>query len=113
MLSRYRPEVTTEAGMILGSIHIVDPFQMLRSCMNRHNGMGINPGNKTPYTMHSLRSILNYLQNEYCAKHRHLPVIVHKPVPSVMREESSPRYTQLEVSLPSISLSCLAIRLDI
>jgi len=32
---------------------------------------------------------------------------------SVMREESTPRYTQLEVSLLSIPLSCLAIGLDI
>jgi len=31
----------------------------------------------------------------------------------VLREESTPRYTQQEVSLLSIPLSCLAIRLDI
>jgi hypothetical protein len=32
---------------------------------------------------------------------------------SVTREESTPRFTQLEVSLQSIPLSCLAIGLDI
>ena len=34
-------------------------------------------------------------------------------VSTVMREESTPRYTQLEVSLLSIPLSCLTIGLDI
>jgi hypothetical protein len=33
--------------------------------------------------------------------------------PGVMWKESTPRYTQLEVSLQSIPLSCLAIGLDI
>jgi hypothetical protein len=36
--------------------------------------MVINPEDKTPYNTQNQEAFVKYLENEYCAKHRHLPV---------------------------------------
>ena len=44
--------------------------------------MDINPGNKTSYTTQYHEALLNYVENEYCAKHRQLSVTKHEKLQS-------------------------------
>jgi len=44
--------------------------------------MDINPENKTFYTTQYQETFLKCVENEYCAKHRHVPVDKHKSLPS-------------------------------
>jgi hypothetical protein len=60
--------------MLLISAHILDPFRKLKSFRKWDEGMDINPEDKTSYTTHYQEAILKYVENEYCAKHRRVPV---------------------------------------
>jgi hypothetical protein len=44
--------------------------------------MDNNPEDKTSYTTQYQEAILKYMENEYCAKHRHVPVNELETVPS-------------------------------
>jgi len=74
-LSKYYTEVTPMTGMLLITAHILDPFQKLRSFRKWDKGMDINPEDETSYTTQYQEAFLKYVENEYCAKHRRLPVI--------------------------------------
>jgi hypothetical protein len=74
MLSKYDAEVTPTAGMLLIGVHILDPFRKLRSYRKWDKGMDINPEDETSYTTQSQQAFLKYVENEYCAKHRRVPV---------------------------------------
>jgi hypothetical protein len=44
--------------------------------------MDINPDDETSYTTQYQEAFLQYVENEYCAKHRHVPVNKLETVPS-------------------------------
>jgi len=44
--------------------------------------MDINPEDETSYTTLFQEAFLKYVENEYCAKHRHAPVNKQETVPS-------------------------------
>jgi len=60
--------------MLLISAHILDPFRNLRSFKTWNEGMDINPEDEISYTTQYQEACLKYLDNEYCAKHRHVTV---------------------------------------
>jgi hypothetical protein len=68
--------------MLLISAHIVHPFRKLRSFRKWDKGMDINSENETSYTTQYQVAFLKYVENEYCAKHRHVPVNQLETVPS-------------------------------
>jgi hypothetical protein len=74
-LSKYYTEVTPTTGMLLITAHILDPFRKLRSFRKLDKCMDINPEDETSYTTQYQEAFLKYVENEYCAKHRRLPVI--------------------------------------
>jgi hypothetical protein len=75
-LSKYYTEVTPMTGMFVISAHILDPFRMLRSFRKWDKGIDINPQNETSYTTQYQEAFLKYVENQYCAKHRCLMVIM-------------------------------------
>jgi len=44
--------------------------------------MDINPEDETSYTTQYQEAFLKYVENEYCAKHRRVPVNILETVPS-------------------------------
>jgi len=81
-LSKYYAEVTPMTGLLLISAHILDPFRKLRSFRNWDKGMDINPEDEISYTTQYQEAFLKYVENEYCAKHRRVPVNKLETVPS-------------------------------
>jgi hypothetical protein len=73
-LSKDYAEVTPTTGILLISAHILDHFRKLRSFRKWDKGMDINPEDKTSYTTQYQEAFLKYVENEYCAKHRRVPV---------------------------------------
>jgi len=73
-LSKYYAEVTPTTGMLLMSAHILYPFGKLRLFRKWDKGMDINPQDETSYTTQYQEAFLKYVENEYCAKHRRVPV---------------------------------------
>jgi len=61
--------------MLLISGHILDACQKLRLFGKSDNGMDIDTETMTSLTTQYQESFLKYVENEYCAKHRRLPVI--------------------------------------
>jgi len=81
-LSKYYTEVTLTTGTLLISAHILDPFRKLRLLRKWDKGMDINPEDETSYTTQYWEAFLKYVENEYCAKHRRLPVIKLENTPN-------------------------------
>jgi len=81
-LSKYYAKVTPMTGMLLMSAHILDPFRKLRSFRKWDQRMDINPEDETSYTTQYQEAFLKYVENEYCAKHRHVPVNELQSLPS-------------------------------
>jgi len=81
-LSKYYAEVTPTTGMLLISAHIRDSFRKLRSFWMWDKGMNINPEDETSYTTQYQEAFLKYVENEYCAKHRHVAVDKLETIPS-------------------------------
>jgi hypothetical protein len=81
-LSKYYTEVTPTTGMLLISAHILDPFRQLRSFRKWGKGMDINPEDETSYTTQYQEAFLKYVENEYCTKHRCVPVNKLQSLPS-------------------------------
>jgi hypothetical protein len=81
-LSKYYAEVTPTTGMLLISAHILDSFMKLQSFRPWDNGMDSNPEDGTLYTTQYQEAFLKYVENEYCAKHRRVPVNILKTVPT-------------------------------
>ena len=80
--SKYYAKVTPMTGMLLIPTHILDPFRKLRSFRNWDKGMDINPEDETSYTTQYQEAFMRYAENEYCAKHRRVPVNKLETVPS-------------------------------
>ena len=74
-LTKYYTEVTPMTGILPITEHILDPFRKLRSFRKWDKGMDIHPEDETSYTTQYQEAFLKYVENEYCAKHRRLPVI--------------------------------------
>jgi hypothetical protein len=74
-LSKYNTEVTPTTGMLIIMAHMPDRFGKLQSFRKWDTAMDINPEDETSYTTPYQKALLKYVQNEYCAKHRRLPVI--------------------------------------
>jgi len=81
-LSKYYAEVTQSTGMLLISAHILNPFRKLQSFRKWDKGMDINPEDETSYTTQYQEAFLKWVENEYCAKHRQVPVIKPGNIPS-------------------------------
>jgi len=81
-LSKIYDVVTPTSGMLLISAHILDPFRKFQSFRMWDKGMDINPEDETSYTTQYQEAFLKYVENEYCAKHRRVPVNELETVPS-------------------------------
>jgi len=81
-LSKFYAEVTPPTDILLLSAHILNPFRKLRSFRKWDKGMDINPEDDTSYTTQYQKAILKYVEDEYCAKHRPVPVNKLETVPS-------------------------------
>jgi len=68
--------------MLLHSAHILDPFRKLRSFRKWAKGMDIDPEDETSYTTQYQEAFLKYVENEYCARHRCVPVNKLETIPS-------------------------------
>jgi len=73
-LSKYYAKVTPTRGMLLISAHILDSFRKLPSFRKWDTGKNINPEDETSYTTQYQEVFQKYVENEYCAKHRPVPV---------------------------------------
>jgi hypothetical protein len=81
-LFKYYAEVTPTMGMLLISAHILDSFRKLRSFRQWDKGINLNPEDETSDTTQYQEACLKYVGNEYCAKHRRVPVNKLETVPS-------------------------------
>jgi hypothetical protein len=68
-LSEYYSEVTPTTGLLLISPHILDTFWKLQSFRKWEKAMDLNPDDEGSYTTQYQQAFLQYVQNEYCAKH--------------------------------------------
>jgi len=73
-LSKYYTKATPTTGWLLISAHILDPFRKLLSFRKWEKGMNINSEDETSYITQYQEAFVKYVENEYCAKHQHLPV---------------------------------------
>jgi hypothetical protein len=73
-LSKYYTDVTLLTDTLLNLAHILDLFRKLRSFRKWDKGMGITPEDETSSTTQYQEAFLKYVGNEYCTKHRRLPV---------------------------------------
>jgi len=64
------------------SAHILDPFRKLQLFRKWYKGMEINPEDETSYTTQYQEAFLKDVKNDYCAKHRHVPVNKLESLPS-------------------------------
>jgi len=82
-------------GMHVISAPILDRFRMLRSFRMSDKGMDIDPEDETSNITQYQETFLHYVDNEYFAKHRGVPVNKHKSllssnlIPSVTASASS------------------------
>ena len=81
-LAKYYAEVTPTTGMLLISAHILGPLRKLRLFRMWDKGMNIIPEDETSYTTQYQEAFLNYVENEYCAKHRRVPANILNTVSS-------------------------------
>ena len=79
-LSETHAEVTPTRGVLLISAHILELFRKLRSFRKWDKGMDIYPEDETSYTPQYQEAFLKWVENEYCAKHRHVPVNKHDSI---------------------------------
>jgi hypothetical protein len=73
-LSKYYIEVIVTRGMFLISPHIRDRFRKLQSFRKLDKGMDIHPEDETSYTTQYKEAFLKYVEMEYWARHRCMPV---------------------------------------
>jgi hypothetical protein len=81
-LSKYYAEVTPTTGMLLLAADRLGRFRMLRSFRKWDKGMDIDPEDKTSYNTQYQEAFLKYVENEYCAKHRRVPIKKLQSLPS-------------------------------
>jgi len=96
-LFKFYAEVTPMTGMLSMPANIVHPFQKLRSFRMWNKGMDINSKDKSSYTTQYQKGFLNYVENEYCAIYKCLPLInretelCNNPVPKCLQLFQIPR----------------------
>jgi len=73
-LSEYCPQVTSMTPGILNSAQILDSLRTLRSCRKWDMLMDTTPQYEISYTTQYDEAILKDVENDYCAKHRGVPV---------------------------------------
>jgi hypothetical protein len=73
-LSTYYTDVTPTIGKFPISAHILDLGRMLWSCWKSDKGMHINSKDETSYIIQYQEALLMCVENEYCAKQRHVSV---------------------------------------
>ena len=81
-LPKYHAEVSPVPGTRFISAQILEHFRKLRSFWEWGKGMHINPEDETSYTTQYQEACLKYVQNKYCAKLWHLPIITPESVQS-------------------------------
>jgi hypothetical protein len=69
-------------GMLLISTPIRNSFWTMQLFRKWDKGMDINPEDETSYTTHYQQAFLKYVENEYSAKHPHMPVNKLQSLPS-------------------------------
>jgi hypothetical protein len=69
-------------GMLLITAHLLDYFRNLSFLRMWDKGMDINPKEETSYTTQFQEAYLDYVKNEYNAKHLGVPVNKLVPLPS-------------------------------
>jgi len=67
--------------MLLISAHILDHLRKLWLFRKWDQGMDINSEKEALYTTQHQNVMLKYMENEYCAKHRRLPVSKSESIP--------------------------------
>jgi hypothetical protein len=105
MLPKYNAELTPTTGMLLISAHVLEPFRKLRSYTKWDNGMDINPENETSYTTQYQEAFPKYVENEYCAKRRRVPVNIVETVPSSNLVPSATASRSYQLSFDPYDLS--------
>ena len=73
-LSKYYAQVTPTMGMLRISTHLLNSLRKLKSFRKWDKGIDLNPEDHTSYTTHHQEAFLQYVENEYCAKHLRVPV---------------------------------------
>jgi len=91
--------------MLQISAHILDSFRKLQSFRKWDKGMDINPEDMTSYTPKYQEALLKYVENEYCAKHRGVPVNKLEPVPTSNLVRSSTASRSYQSSCDPYDLS--------
>jgi len=105
-LSKYYAQVTPTTGMLLISAQFLDSFRKLRSFSKWDKGMHINPEDETSYTTQYQEAILKYVENEYCAKRRRVPVNKLETVPSSNLAPSATASGSYQSFFDPYDLSC-------
>ena len=104
-LSKYYAEVASTTGMLLIAAHILDPFRPLQSFRKWDKGMDINPEDETSCSTQYQEAPLKYVENEYCAKHRRVPVNKHESLQSSNLIHSATASGSCQSSLDPYDLS--------
>jgi len=73
-MSKYYADMAPSTRMVIIPTHILNPLQKLRLLRKWDMGIDINPEDATSYTTQYQKAFLKYVENEYCAKHQHVPV---------------------------------------
>jgi len=81
-LSKHHAELTPMTGMLLNSVYILDPFQKLRSLESEIREWIFILRMRHPILLNTERHFLQYVDNEYNARHRHVPVSKLDSLPS-------------------------------
>jgi len=104
-LSKYYGEVTPTTGILLISAHILDSFRKLRSLGKWDKRINLNPKDKRSYTTQYQEAFVKYLENEYCAKLRRVPVDKHESLPSCNLVASATASGSCQLSCNTYDLS--------
>jgi len=104
-LSKYYAEVTPTTGMLLISAHILNPFRKLQSFRKWDKKLDINPEDETFYTTQYQQALLKYVENEYCTKHRRVPINKLQSLPSSNPNSSATASGSCQLSFDPYDLS--------
>ena len=74
-LSKCYAPATPMTGVLVISVHILDSFQKSEKYGRWDKGMDINPKDEALYSTQYQEILLMFLENEYCTKHTHVPVL--------------------------------------
>jgi hypothetical protein len=91
--------------MLLIDAHILDPFHKSGWFRKWDKGMDVNPDDETSYTTQYQEAVLQYVENEYCAKHQHVPVNKLQRLPSSIPISSATASGSCQSSFDPYNLS--------